>query len=104
MMLEELRIILKHVATDAPADGYRQTIIKETDEAVTPQALAALLQQQYPSRFRPAGASFHAQNLASSEIQAGHLHGNVRKRRAKPRDSGYGTAFVVERMSLSQIN
>ncbi len=70
-------------------------IIIPLGDTVTPGAVAAHLQELYPSRFRPSTLIATAQRLASSWAQAGYLQGKQTKRRVHPQITPVVTAFAL---------
>jgi hypothetical protein len=67
----------------------------EVGEPVTPDEIAAHLNEKYPKRFQASTALATAQRLASSWMQAGYLTGKLKKRRAKPTVTTVVAAFAA---------
>jgi hypothetical protein len=62
---------------------------------VTPEQIAAHLDEKYPRRFQASTALATAQRLASTWAQAGYLRGKVNKRRTKPHVTPIIAAFAL---------
>jgi hypothetical protein len=64
-------------------------------EGVNASQVADLLEEKFPSRFKPTTRLSTAQNLASSWTQAGYLAGKLNKKRSRPMVTAVTAAYAL---------
>jgi hypothetical protein len=86
------------------AAAARDPLLRETTpfvqdvppgDPVTPEQIAAHLNEKYPKRFQASTALATAQRLASSLGQAGYLRGRAKKTRSRPQVTPIVAAFAL---------